>query len=385
LVYSTIANYSIYYLNILMNSVIILILFFVGYLIRPIVINSSNRDVSLFVLGWGVVYSISTIINGAFPSLNQISFLIICSLLLLLDDGFLSLVFRRYVWILSLLFLLSAVEYIVYIITGKGVVVATVTRVTQVKEGDFNHLYFNIISVHNILYRFKGLCSEPGVMGTICAFMLFATWRIKSLRFPFFVFLVCGMMSLSLAYYIFLFIFLFTSIKPNVKNVLIGMVFFAVFILVFKDYFEGRVINRLTEVDDVAELDNRTSDTFEHYFSKAYSEGDLWFGVGPNNVPDQIHNDGGNSGAKVWIFLYGIIGFAVIFYIYNIIYYRRSGKRLVYYDIVFLLVYWACFYKSLILVSPSLFIVYSVMPFLNKLVISRQKDKNNKSVHNYEL
>lgn len=368
LVYSTIANFSIYYLNVLLNSVIIVILFFVGFLIRPVVIKSPNKEVALFALGWGVVYSISILINGAVPSLNRISHLLICALLLYFNDSFQSLVFRRFVRILSLLFLLSAVEYTAYILTGKGFVVATVTRVTQAKEGDFYHLLFNIISVHDILYRFKALCAEPGNMGTLCAFMLFATWRIKTLRFPFFVFLVCGMMSLSLAFFIFLFIFLLTSVKPSVKNAFVGIVVFAAFIFAFKDLFENRIVDRLTAVDNIEELDNRTTDIFDYYFTKAYDEGDLWFGVGSDNLPRQIYfyGDGGNAGAKVWIFQYGIIGVVLIFCIYNAIYYRRSNKRLGYHDLVFLLVYWICFYKSVVFLTASIFIIFTVMPIINK-------------------
>lgn len=369
LVYSTIANFSVYYIGVIPKFFIIVLLCIYGLLIRPsIIAKERNYNSILFILGWGIIFFISLFINGIFPRALLISGFVICLLILSFKTDIQISVFRKYVWIISIFFLLSAFEYIIFILIGKGVIIATVQRVTLAREGSFYHYLFNIISIHNIIYRFKGLCAEPGDMGTLCAFMLFATWRIKSLRFPFFVFLICGMMSLSLAYYIFLFVFLITSVKPNVKNILIGVAVFTAFIFVFRDYFEGRLINRLTKVDDVEELDNRTTDTFDRYFSKAFDEGELWLGVGSDNLPPQIYynNEGGNAGAKKWIFQYGIIGFVIIFYIYNIIYYRRCKKHLRYHDIVFLVVYWACFYKSAVFTTSSIFIIFIMMPLLNK-------------------
>lgn len=367
LVYSTIANYSIYYIGLLPFFGVFLILFFYGMLIRPSIIAKERANDNIcFILGWGVVFSISLFINGVLPRFLDIYGFLICLLILCIKIDIQKCVFRKFVWILSILFIISAVEYIIIILTGKGVIIADVTRVTEVKESHFYHYLFNIISVYDILYRFKGLFPEPGDMGTLCAFLLFSTWRIKSMRFPFFVFIVCGMMSLSLAFYVFLFIFLLTNVKPNIKNISVGVVLFAAFLYIFGNYFEGRLVDRLTSVDNVEELDNRTTDTFDHFFYRAYDKGDLWFGVGSDNLPSQVNSDGGNAGAKKWIFQYGIIGFVLIFFIYNAVYYRRCNKRLGYHDIVFLLVFWACFYKSVPFLIPTLFLVYIMMPIINK-------------------
>ena len=370
LAYSTIASFSVYSLGAIPKFIVIVLLCICGLLIRPSIITKNRSNDSLFfILGWGVVFSISLFVNGVFPRALVIFGFVLCLLILSLKIDLQLSVFRKFVWITSILFLLSAIEYIIYIVSGKGMIIATVIRATDAKEGNFYHYLFNIISVNSILPRFKGLCAEPGVMGTLCAFMLFATWRIKTLRFPFFVFLFCGMMTLSLAYYVFLFIFLLTNVKPSVKNVFVGVMVFAAFIFAFKDLFENRIVDRLTAVDNIEELDNRTTDIFDYYFNKAYDEGDLWFGVGSDNLPRQIffYGDGGNAGAKVWIFQYGIIGLVVIFCIYNAIYYQRCNKRLGYHDLVFLFVYWICFYKSAIFTHPSLFIIYAVLPVLNKL------------------
>ena len=369
LVYSTIANFSIYFIGGVPKFIIVVLLCIFGLLMRPsITTKRRSNDSILFIFGWGIIFAISIFINGSIPKLLLASGFLICLFFLCLNVETQKSIFRKYVWFLSILFLLSAIEYIIFIVSGKGVLIATVMRVTDAKEGLFYHYLFNILTIHDVLYRFKGLCAEPGDMGTICALMLFATWRIKTLRFPFYVFLVCGLMSFSLAYYIFLTIFLLTYVKPRIKNYVIGIVVFAAFVFVFRDFFEYRIVNRLTEVDDIEELDNRTTEIFDRYFYNAYDKGDLWLGVGSDNLPPQIYSsgEGGNAGVKKWIFQYGIIGFFIIFCIYTILYCRIGNKRPNYYDWVFLLVYWAAFFKGLSLLSACLFIIYLMMPIINK-------------------
>lgn len=369
LTYSTIANYSVYYIGLILTIAIFLLLCFCVILFCPSLINGKRmKNLAFFIFGWGFIMLMSIFVNGIFPRALFVVGFITCMFFLSLNVEALKSIFRKYVWILSLLFLLSAIEYIIYIVSGKGIIVTAVTRVTEARTTYFYHYLFNIITVHDVLYRFKGLCAEPGNMGTLCALMLFATWRIKTLRFPFYVFLVCGLMSLSLAYYIFLTIFLLTNVKPNIKNFVIGLLVFAAFIFVFRDFFEYRIVNRLTEVDDIEELDNRTTEIFDRYFYNAYDKGDLWLGVGSDNLPPQIYSsgEGGNAGAKKWIFQYGIIGLFIIFCIYMILYCRIGNKRLNYYDWVFLFVYWAAFFKGLGLLSAYLFIIYLMMPIINK-------------------
>ena len=313
LAYSTIANFSVYYIGLVPTFFIFLLLCSYGILFRSSIINKCRTNDSIsFILGWGFIMLTSIVVNGVLPRFRLIYDFIICLFILSLNLEIQKSVFRKYVWFISILFLLSALEYVIYIVTGKGIVIATVKRVTEVKEGMFYHYLFNIITVHDILFRFKGLCSEPGNMGAICAFMLFATWRIKSMKYPFFIFLTCGLISLSLAFYVVLFVFLLTNLKPNFKNITAAVVISGTFLYLFGDNFERKIVDRLTTVDNIEELDNRTTETFDRYFSKAFDDGDLWFGVGSNNLPPKIVRngilgEGGNAGAKKWIFQYGII------------------------------------------------------------------------------
>ena len=344
----------------------ILLLYILGFIVQPKIANN-NKEAFLFLWGWGIVFLISTILNGARPGLIHLNSFLFCYLVLCLSKDIQREVFNKFVWLLSVLVLLSAIEYIMYSITGKGVVLASVTRSTDYRETNFTHLLFNVLRLDLIIHRFQGLFKEPGNMGTTCAFMLFATWKIKSMKIPFIIFLICGLLSLSLAFYIFLFIFLLSNVKPNIKNLIMLTLITIPLLYVFKDNFEYKIIERIDNADSPEELDNRTSKSFNRSFAKAFENGKLWLGVGIDNIPESVSADGGNAGGKPWLYQYGILSFIIVFYIFNVIYYRRCNKSLTIHDWVFLFVYWACFYKSVVFTTPSIFIVYIMMPMINKI------------------
>lgn len=367
LVYSSIANFSIYFIGLIPISGIFVILCLYGLQIRPSIISKGKTNDTLsYIFVWSIIFSISLFVNGAFPRFLMIYNSLVCLFILTLRDDIQIDVYKKFVWLLTFLLILSTVEYIIIILTGKGLIIAHVTRVTQAAQRDFNHYLFNIITPYNILYRFKGLFAEPGNLGTLCAFLLFTTWRNKSMRFPFYVCLACGLMSLSLGFYIFLLIFLITHVNLNIKAIGAGVVLVAAFLYLFGDNFQDRLVDRVTDVDDVEELDNRTTEIFNRYFERAYYQDDLWLGVGSDNMPSEVYSEGGNAGAKKWIFQYGIFGAILVFIVYNVIFYRRCKKRLGYHDLVFLFVYWICFYKTVSFLNPTLFLVFILTPIINR-------------------
>ena len=366
LVYSTVGSFTIYNLGEYVDITIVLFLCVWGILIRPRIIKNTPQC-NIFFLGWALVFLMSTVINSARPGMPIIKNFVFCLFFLYLDVDVQKEVLKKYVRFLSILVLLSALEYILYNITGKGIILAKVTRTTTYQTTTFDHLVFNIV-IHALVPRFQGLFKEPGNMGTTCAFMLFVTWKIKSMRFPFIIFLIGGLLSLSLGFYVFLFAFLVTNVKPTKKNVVGFAILMLPLFFVFKDSFTNRIVERVDQAENVEDIDNRTSRELEKAFNKSFESGELWLGVGIANIPKTLLDSGGSAGAKKWIYQYGIIGFIIIFLVYNAVYFQRCGKRLHYNDWVFLMVYWACFYKSVVFMTPSLFVIYAVMPILNQLV-----------------
>lgn len=365
LIYTIIPVFSVYFLGGIAGAAMLLCLLIGGLVIRPRAICKKTEN-KVFVFSWCLVFLFSILIHSAIPGLMQLMSFVFCCFFLFLNKDIQQETFTKYAWILSILVLLSAVEYIFYMMTGRGVLLSSVTRTTTYRETYFNHLLFNVIRSDQLIPRFQGLFIEPGTLGTVCAFMLFPTWKMKSMKIPFFVFMICGMLSLSLAYYIYLFIFLITNVKLSVNSLVISSIIIIIFMSSFGEYLETKIIDRVNDVENVEELDNRTSESMERAFGEAMRSGQLITGVGIGETSDSLSADGGNAGAIKWIYEYGIISLVLVFWIYNLVYYRRCGNKLKYGDWVFLFVYWITFYKSVVFLVPSLFAVYSVMPELNK-------------------
>lgn len=365
LIYTIIPSFSVYSLGGWALAAMLLCLLICGLITSPRAICKKPEN-KVFVFGWCIVFLFSILIHGAIPGVMLMMCFVFCCFYLFLNKNVRQEAFTKYAWILSIFLFLSAVEYVFYMTTGKGVVLSSVTRVTEYRESHFFQFIFNIIRTDNFIPRFQGLFIEPGSLGTTCAFMLFATWKMKSMKFPFFVFLICGMLSMSLAFYIYLLIFLMVNVKLSVKRLVMSSMILIMFMSSFGEYFEAKIINRVNGVDNFEELDNRTSESMDRAFRKAMSSGELIAGIGIGKTPDSLSYDGGNAGAKKWIYEYGIISLVIVFLIYNLVYYRRCDNKLEYGDWIFLIVYWITFYKSVSFLVPSLFAVYSIMPELNK-------------------
>lgn len=366
IVYSTITGISIYFIGVYPKVIFCLFVCVMGFALRPRITKIKTEAVA-FLFGWSLVFMLSTVINYARPGLVLLNSFLFCLFFLCINIKVQIEIFEKYAWLLCFLFFISAIEYVVYSFTSKGLIIADVTREQNMGYQNFSHLIFNIIRNDTFNPRFQGLFIEPGNMGTTCAFMLFATWKKRSMRFPFFVFLLCGMLSMSLAFYVFLLMFLMTNIRLSVKTLVVSTVIVMIFLNSFGDVFESKILDRINDAENIEELDNRTSELMERAFWKAIEDGQIITGVGIDNIPGVLSSEGGSAGAKKWIYQYGVISLVIIFWIYNLVYYRRCDNKLKYSDWVFLFVFWSCFYKSVPFLVPPLFVVYSIMPELNKM------------------
>ena len=344
------------------------------------VISSRKKEMRIFGMGWALVYLISIIFNFCFPSLSVIFAIIFGMFFLSLNRDIQKNIIYRFVWLLAVILLLSIIEFLLFQLSRKGFVLGQVTRVTDARETYFLHLLFNIVSTDAFIPRFQSLAEEPGLIGTLCGFLLFFTWKVKSMRFPFYVFLFSGIISFSLAYYVILLFFIISCFKFNIRNVTI--VFLVSFLLyqVFKENIDLLILSRV-DVENSVDIDNRTTDVFDYYFEKAYNNGQLWLGVGAGNLPPQITmgESGGNAGAKKWIFQFGIIGFFTIFIVYNIIYRLRKKTAMTSYDWIFLLIFWLSFYQRETILNSYTLLAFLAMPIRNDYQYKTNKIIKNES------
>ena len=366
---SLLAPYSIYKLPGL--HIICMLLLVSSYFVysRSTGIISYNRtEMVIFGCAWLFVYMVSLLHSGA-PSLYSFFSLLYGIFFLSLTKDLQKIVIRRFLWLLAIILLLGIIEYVIFQFANVKIVLAHVTRTTVVKSSYFVQLVFNLIS-ERIIPRFQSLADEPGRIGTLCGFLLFFTHEVRSLRFPFYVFLVGGILSFSLAFYVLLFFFLLTTFRFNIVYVMILLFISIMAYQVLKENIDMLLLSRI-DVENVEDLDNRTTDTFDHYFNKAYKNGQLWFGVGAKNLPSQITlgENGGNAGAKNWIFQYGIIGFLVVFLAYNVIYKLRLDQKMSISDRLFLLIFWLSFYQRSSIIDPFTVLAFFAMPIRNNFEI----------------
>lgn len=336
---SLLANFSVYYLwpNLKVLWLGIYLPFcLIAFYIRPQLVKESLKVPAMFLVGWALVYMICIVINHDSPpgglSVSVIQGCVFLSLRSRIEWRVVSV----FVWSFSILLCLSIAEYLVFLFTGKGVVLAFLQR------GDYNQyfiqLLFNVFRADASLPRFCSLVEEPGLLGTLCCFLLFVTEGEKKYRFPWCIFLISGMLTFSLAFYALLAVYAVYKMR-SIKYAAIMAMMIIIGYFSFTEFAETLIVERVTSKD----ADNRTTEEFDRYFQKSFESGSLWVGNG-SKLPYQLEISGGNAGGKVFIYQYGIIGFLMLFVMYNCIFVITT-KKLSKPGAVFLLVFWLSFYQ----------------------------------------
>ena len=355
------------------STALLFLLFLVIYLTTPnkgILTGKRSMDSFFFLVGILAIYSITTVFNLCPPLPIQLFGLMYAFCFLRISYGLQARIIKCFVWVLAILLTCSIVEFTIYESTGWGIVLGQATRVTTVRETHFVNLVFNLIGTDYGVARFRSIADEPGRIGTLCGMLIFLTWRVRSLRIPFIVFLISGIISFSLAFYVLLGIFLITHFRVSLKRMIIGIAVTGATIYVAYDRFEELIVMRIMadgEIEDIEDIDNRTSKIFDKYFDRAFENGQLWLGVGVNNLPKQIEieGSGGNAGAKKWIFQYGFVALAFLFITFNRVYLRRLRRKPDIKDYGFLIAYWLSFYQRSDIMPPFFIIAFMAIPIID--------------------
>jgi hypothetical protein len=355
------------------SYVLLFLLFLIIYFITPDkgrLTNKMRTESSIFLVGILVIYFITTFFNLSPPLPIEFFGLIYAVLFLRISYELQVRVVKCFVWILSILLICSIVEFSIYETTGWGIVLGHTTRVTTVRETHFVNLLFNLIGTDYGEARFRSIADEPGRIGTLCGMLLFLAWRVRSLRIPFIVFVISGIISFSLAFFVLLGIFLITHVRVSLKKMIIGIAVIGATIYVTYDRFQEMIVMRIMADDEMADIDaidNRTTAAFDKYFNQALENGQLWLGVGVNNLPEQINAEsrGGNAGGKKWIFQYGFVALAFLFMTFNMVFLHRLRRKPDIKDYGFLIAYWLSFYQRSDVMPPYFIIAFMAIPIID--------------------
>ena len=323
-------------------------------------IRTKNRDTLIFFIGWFLVYIMSLVINSSMPDGTSWIYLLYAVMFMILRRDIQWKICESFVKVLAVFLTLAIAEFALYQVTGFGLVLGNVVRPENQGYESFVHLVFNMISEKYEIVRFQSLANEPGLLGTLCGLLLYSTGDNKKLRYPFYVFIVSGILTYSLAFYVLAIIYFLSRIKGvrSLKVIIPIVIVGALAIYAVRENVTELIVERIESGD----ADNRSSWTLDLYFAKAWANGELLTGVGAHNFPDEI--EGSNAGAKVWIIQFGFIGFVIIFITYILTYLQRKIGKMKWEDYVFLIAFWASFYQRQTIIDSYTLMAFFLMPLV---------------------
>jgi len=166
------------------------------------------------------------------------------------------------------------------------------------------------------LFRFSAVFDEPGVVGTVSAFLLAATkFNIKSLRGC--ILLVSGILSFSFAFIVLCFIYL--VIRRFLYLLVVFVCLAGVTGLVSENLKNNELLERYLyakiqgAIIDINSVDNRTNDEFEYKYNNFLTSKAVFFGARSIDVKREA-----GSSYKHLIYMYGLLGFVIILFFYGI-------------------------------------------------------------------
>ncbi|MBR1792156.1 MAG: hypothetical protein IJ764_00755 [Bacteroidales bacterium] len=329
-------------------------------MLNPRSFSSSNVRFAIpYAASYLIVYFINYARLSNFDN-NLIIAIINGCIFILLRDDLKARCFDIFVRSLAVILLLSSIEYIIYFITGWGIrLFHFVERDAPTGVQVFDQFLLNLISITGDTYRFQCLCEEPGVVGTLCGFLIFVLRPLRRYRFQYAVILTTGLLTFSMAYYVLLSIHILTS-GIKIRTILLILILSAITYVVFQDFFDKLILERIV----THRVDNRVTETFSLRFTQSLYGGDLFFGKGEIGVMDQ--GSGGNAGMMVWIWKYGIFGLAMVFSVYAYYYFQkvRRYRSDPFLSLLFFAIFWGSFYQREYISNLDYIIVYFNAPIL---------------------
>lgn len=197
----------------------------------------------------------------------------------------------------------------------------------------FSNYYFFLIDDRQLLVlfpRFQSIFIEPSQLGVVCVLLLQVdrgNWK----KWHNIVLLISTLMSFSLGAYVYLFAVIFLNLwterKKIIKKVLIVSTLLAsVFVASFfynggDNLLQNLIVARLEVKDGKLAGNNRTTEDFDKEYSSFLQSDRVLFGKKLEN------SEFGNSGYKVYIYQYGIVGTSMLLMFFLTAYYPGKDTR----------------------------------------------------------
>jgi hypothetical protein len=212
----------------------------------------------------------------------------------------------------------------------------------------YNNYFFFLYNLNpsEIIPRFSGIFLEPGHLGVITSFLLFANhFALK--RKEVLVLLVVTIFTFSLAAYLLLAISISVFLLMKSKKPFFYFALWLSFILIGYYFFvtlnhgdnivNNLIIERLQVVDGDLAGNNRFSSSMDSYFEGFLKSDNLYTGI--SNSKYESLDLGPNAGYKVFFLQNGILGTSLLFLFYLSLVFSNKSKEALFFLFVYVLAF----------------------------------------------
>lgn len=300
-------------------------------------------------------------------------------LLLSLSKNFLLNVLDKFEKIVTVVFILGIITYLVSLITNFPSF--SIPPLNPLKNGIYKvHIFDLQLIDYNFgdSKRFMSVFDEPGVVGTLVALLL-SYRKIQFNKIKDVVFIAAGLLSFSLAFYvIFLFNLLYNKVL-NIKYYFALVVFLFGLYLLNPDFVKITVFDRFIVGNDIGIVDNRVTESFQSEYDHFVKKGGeaLLFGLGPSALVNFSNKSVLNASSyETVVYSFGIVGCLIFLsFFFYATYKFAPTRRGWFFFIVFLALAWQ---------RPGIFNYFNILIFLGGLsyisVVELQKNTKNGAV-----
>ena len=267
-----------------------------------IIIRNRGYTLNIIPVFFFFIVTLYISVTGTESKTIILSYLPILPLLFIyLEQKMQERIFNFLVTILAIVFGIGIISYLLSIV-GLNAQIGTVIALNPSKNPYLVYLGHVVESsrIDNTSLRFFSIFDEPGVVGTLSGLILVSIGiSLKNLRSV--IFLLAGLISFSLAFYIILICIVVFNF--NLKNLLIILILTGTVYFFTGDIFNNLVTERLAVEDGRLAGDNRTAGSFDQYYESFLNKGghQVIFGKGYGGYRNDKTEDMGASTYKILV------------------------------------------------------------------------------------
>jgi hypothetical protein len=224
-------------------------------------------------------------------------------------------------------------------------------------------------------FRFMSVFDEPGVIGSLLALLI----SYKDFKFDNFrdnVFIIAGLLSFSLVFYIVLIINVFYSKYIKWRTILLLSLFFLSLYNFVPGFMKNVLLDRVYSDGGMSIQDNRSTSSFLYKYDQFKSEGEktVIFGMGPNSIQELSQVIELNvSSYKTIVYQYGYFGLCFFMLFFLISTWKLAPtRRGIYFYLIFLLVGWQ---------RPGVYSYFNILIFFGGLSYISQEYSRKKIIY----